>query len=79
MKMLCGCYLNNTGFIVGRKYLHLVNADTNKKIGSILMTDYMKAELERIKETYTSNDAKRTEAVINLYNMYKYHDYADYI
>ncbi|HAR80448.1 MAG TPA: hypothetical protein DCR21_06405 [Succinivibrionaceae bacterium] len=68
MKMLCGCFLNNTGFIVGRKYLHLVNANTNEKTKRIFMTDEIKADLKRIKENYSLDDVRRTESVIKLFN-----------
>ena len=69
MKMLCGCYLNNVGFIVGRKYLHLVNAYTDKKIGKVFITNEVKADLQKIKDTYSIDDVRRTEAVINRFHL----------
>ena len=66
MMMQCGCYLNNRGFKVGRKYVRVYDARNDKTLASVLLTNSLRERLEAIKEEYPLQDARRTARVIDV-------------
>ena len=66
MKMKCGCYLNNRGFKVGRKYATVYDARNDRVLASALLTDTLCEKLEAIKDAYPPQDARRTAKAIDV-------------
>ena len=65
MDMKCGCYLNNRGFKVGRKYATVYDARNDNILASALLTSGLCEKLEAIKDEYPPQDARRTAKVID--------------
>ena len=65
INMQCGCYLNNRGFKIGRKYATIYDASSDKTLARVLLTDTLREKLEAIKEEYPPQDARRTAKVID--------------
>ena len=65
MKMKCGCYLNNRGFVVGRKYATVYDARNGKILTRVLLTNRLREKLAAIKEEYPPQDARRTAKAID--------------
>ena len=65
MKMKCGCYLNNRGFVVGRKYATVYDARNDKPLARVLLTNRLREKLAAIKEEYPPQDARRTAKAID--------------
>ena len=70
MKMKCGCYINNRGFAVGRKYATVYDASKDKTLARVLLTNSLLHRLESIKEEYPPQDARRTAKAIDV--IYEY-------
>ena len=66
MKMKCGCYLNNRGFKVGRKYATVYDARNDKTLSQALLTNNLRERLEAIKAEYPPQDARRTAKAIDV-------------
>ena len=66
VSMQCGCYLNNRGFKVGRKYATVYDARNAKTLARVLLTNRLREKLEAIKEEYPPQDARRTAKVIDV-------------
>ena len=66
MKMICGCYLNNRGFSVGRKYATVYDARNDKTLARVLLTNSLCEKLEEIKNEYAPQDARRTAKAIDV-------------
>ena len=66
MKMKCGCYLNNRGFFIGRKYATVYDARNEKKIARVLLTNGLRERLEAIKDEYQAQDARRTAKAVDV-------------
>ena len=66
MSMKCGCYLNNRGFKVGRKYATVYDARNDKTLARVLITNSLRARLEAIRDEYPSQDARRTAKAIDV-------------
>ena len=64
VSMQCGCYLNNRGFKVGRKYATVYDARNGKTLARVLLTAVLLEKLEGIKEEYPPQDARRTAKAI---------------
>ena len=64
--MKCGCYLNNRGFSVGRKYATVYDASNDKKLARVLLTNGLREKLEAIKAEYPPQDARRTAKAIDV-------------
>ena len=65
LSMKCGCYLNNRGFIIGRKYATVYDARNDKTLARVLLTNRLREKLEAIKDEYPPQDARRTAKVID--------------
>ena len=65
MDMKCGCYLNNRGFKVGRKYATVYDARNDNILASALLTSSLCEKLEAIKE-YAPQDARRTAKAVDV-------------
>ena len=70
MKMKCGCYLNNRGFKVGRKYAKVYDARNDKVLARVLLTNRLCENLEAIRDEYPPQDARRTAKAIDV--IYKF-------
>ena len=66
IRMQCGCYLNNRGFKVGRKYATVYDARNDKTLARVLLTNRLREKLEAIKEEYPPQDARRTAKAIDV-------------
>ena len=66
MKMKCGCYLNNRGFKVGRKYASIYDARSGKTLARVLLTNSLREKLAAIKDEYPPQDARRTAKAIDV-------------
>ena len=66
INMQCGCYLNNRGFKIGRKYATIYDASSDKTLARVLITDTLREKLEAIKGVFPPQDARRTAKVIDL-------------
>ena len=66
ISMKCGCYLNNRGFKIGRKYATVYDARNDKKRARARLTNSLGEKLKGIKEEYQPQDARRTEKVIDV-------------
>ena len=66
ISMKCGCYLNNRGFRVGRKYATVYDARTDNALARVLLTDGLCERLEAIKDEYPPQDARRTAKAIDV-------------
>ena len=66
ISMKCGCYLNNRGFKIGRKYATVYDARNDKKLARARLTNSLCEKLEGIKEEYPPQDARRTAKVIDV-------------
>ena len=64
--MKCGCYINNRGFKVGRKYATVFDARNDKTLARVLLTHSLREKLEAIKEEYSSQDARRTAKALDV-------------
>ena len=64
--MKCGCYLNNLGFKVGRKYATVYDARNDKTLTRALLTNSMCEKLEAIKDEYPPQDVRRTAKAIDV-------------
>ena len=64
--MKCGCYLNNRGFKVGRKYVKVYDARNDKTLVSVELTNSLREKLEAIKDEYPPQDARRTAKAIDV-------------
>ena len=64
--MKCGCYLNNRGFKIGRKYATVYDASAGKTLARVLLTNSLSHRLETIKDEYPPQDARRTAKVIDV-------------
>ena len=65
-KYKCGCYLNNRGFVIGRKYATVYNASNDKTLARVLLTNTLRERLEEAIEEYPPQDARRTARVIDV-------------
>ena len=65
-KYKCGCYINNRGFKVGRKYATVYNASNDKTLARVLLTNTLRERLEEAIEDYPPQDARRTARVIDV-------------
>ena len=65
ISMKCGCYLNNRGFKVGRKYATVYDARNDRTLARVLLTNSLSHRLEKIKDEYPPQDARRTAKVID--------------
>ena len=66
ISMQCGCYLNNRGFKVGRKYATVYDARNDKTLARVLLTNSLCEKLEAIKDEYPPQDARRTAKAIDV-------------
>ena len=66
ISMKCGCYLNNRGFKIGRKYATVYDARNDKTLASCLLTNSLCERLETIKNEYPPQDARRTAKAIDV-------------
>ena len=66
MKLKCGCYLNNKGFKVGRKYAAVYDARNDKTLARASITKSLCEKLEAIKDEYPPQDARRTAKAIDV-------------
>ena len=66
LSMKCGCYLNNRGFKIGRKYAAVYDARNDKTLARVLLTNRILEKLEAIKEEYAPQDARRTAKAIDV-------------
>ena len=66
ISMQCGCYLNNRGFKVGRKYVEVYDARNDNTLARVLLTNSLRQELEAIKDEYPPQDARRTAKAIDV-------------
>ena len=66
MRMKCGCYLNNRGFKIGRKYATVYDARNGKTLARVLLTNSLCERLETIKDEYAPQDARRTAKAIDV-------------
>lgn len=66
ISMQCGCYLNNRGFKVGRKYATVYDARNDKTLARVLLTNSLCEKLEAIKDEYLPQDARRTAKAIDV-------------
>ena len=66
MKMQCRCYLNNRGFVIGRKYATVYDARNDKTLARVLLTNDLREKLEEIKEEHPPQDARRTAKAIDV-------------
>ena len=71
MEMKCGCYINNRGFKVGRKYATVYDARNEKTLTRVLLTNGLSEKLEAIKCAYPPQDARRTAKAIDVIFEYK--------
>ena len=62
----CGCYLNNRGFKVGRKYATVYDARNDKTLARVLLTNSLATKLKAIKDEYPPQDARRTAKAIDV-------------
>ena len=70
--MKCGCYINNRGFKIGRKYATVYDARNGKTLARVLLTTSLNERLEAIKDEYPPQDARRTAKAID--EIYEYAD-----
>ena len=66
ISMKCGCYLNNRGFKVGRKYATVYDARNDKTLKRALLTNTLCEKLEAVKAEYPPQDARRTAKAIDV-------------
>ena len=66
IRMKCGCYLNNRGFKVGRKYATVYDARNEKTLAKVLLTNSLREKLEAIKDVFPPQDARRTAKAIDV-------------
>ena len=66
ISMQCGCYLNNRGFRIGRKYATVYDARSEKVLARVLLTNSLCEKLEKIKDEYPPQDARRTAKAIDV-------------
>ena len=72
-KYKCGCYLNNRGFKVGRKYASVYDARNGKTLARVFVNNTLRERLEAIRDEYPPQDARRTARVIDV--IFEYADY----
>ena len=65
INMQCGCYLNNRGFKIGRKYATVYDARDDNTLARVLLTNSLCERLKEIKDEYPPQDARRTAKVID--------------
>ena len=65
-KYKCGCYLNNRGFKIGRKYATVYDARNDNTLARVLLTNTLRERLEEAIEDYPPQDARRTARVIDV-------------
>ena len=65
-KYKCGCYLNNRGFKVCRKYATVYDARNGKTLARVLLTNTLLERLEEAIEEYPPQDARRTAKAIDV-------------
>ena len=66
ISMQCGCYLNNRGFKLSRKYATVYDARTDKTLARVLLTNSLCERLANIKDVYPPQDARRTAKAIEV-------------
>lgn len=66
ISMKCGCYLNNRGFKVGRKYATVYDSRNDRVLTRVSLTDTLRDRLEAIKDEYPPQDARRTAKAIDV-------------
>ena len=66
ISMKCGCYLNNRGFKIGRKFATVYDARNGKALARVLLTNSLCERLEAIKDEYPPQDARRTAKAIDV-------------
>lgn len=66
LTMKCGCYLNNRGFVIGRKYATVYDARNDKTLARVLLTNSLCEKLKKIKNEYPPQDARRTAKAIDV-------------
>ena len=63
-KMICGCFLANKGFKIGRKWVKIFDAHSGKCLRRCKLTDEVKSKLAEVKTNYPyEDDAIRVDAV----------------
>ena len=63
-KMVCGCYLANKGFKIGRKWVKIIDIINSKVIKKCELTDDVKRKLAEVKANHPyEDDAIRVDAV----------------
>ena len=66
ISMKCGCYLNNRGFKIGRKYATVYDARNDNVLARVLLTNNLYKKLKTIKDEYPPQDARRTAKAIDV-------------
>ena len=66
ISMQCGCYLNNRGFKIGRKYATVYDARNDKTLARALLTNSLCEKLAQLKDEYPPQDARRTAKAIDV-------------
>ena len=64
--MKCGCYINNRGLKVCRKYATVYDARNDSIQARVLLTNSLRKKLEEIKDEYPPQDARRTAKAIDV-------------
>ena len=65
-RMQCGCYINNRGFRIGRKYATVYDARNGNTLARVLLTNSLSERLETIKDEYPPQDARRTAKAVDV-------------
>lgn len=61
--MECGCFFNDVGFKVGRKYVTVYNVYSCKVLGRKELNDWTIGKLREIEDLYRYEDCRRTRSV----------------